>query len=144
MLVHTLVTNPRFQWTQVWRYLGSSAVVHGLGLTLWLTAAVMVCGYVLGIGLAVPSLPMGRGPGFGFMATALFMQLVGLLSRAYGRSRNGCVNVTEASSTGGAILHECGAAARSLCRRAFAHTDRVSLLARPECRKAGLAPAGAG
>jgi hypothetical protein len=63
---------------------------------------------------------------------------------AYGRSRNGCVNVTEASSTGGAILHECGPAARSLCHRAFAGRDRLSLLARPECRKAGLAPAGTG
>ncbi|HJZ58737.1 MAG TPA: helix-turn-helix domain-containing protein [Gemmataceae bacterium] len=29
-----------------------------------------------------------RGPGFGFLATALFMQLVGYLSRAYGRSPN--------------------------------------------------------
>lgn len=29
-----------------------------------------------------------RRPGFGFMATALFMQLVGYLSRCYGRSRN--------------------------------------------------------
>ena len=29
-----------------------------------------------------------RTVGFGFMATALYMQLVGLLSRAYGRSRN--------------------------------------------------------
>src|SRR5437764_1160665 len=28
------------------------------------------------------------GPGFGFMATALFMQLVAYLSRAYGRSRS--------------------------------------------------------
>ena len=29
-----------------------------------------------------------RSPGFGFLATALFMQLVGMLSRAYGRSPN--------------------------------------------------------
>ena len=29
-----------------------------------------------------------RTPGFGFMATALFMQTVGLLSRFYGQSRN--------------------------------------------------------
>jgi AraC-like DNA-binding protein len=29
-----------------------------------------------------------RTPGFGFLATALYMQLVGSLSRAYGRSRN--------------------------------------------------------
>ena len=35
---------------------------------------------------------------------------------SYGRSGHGCVNVTEPSSTGGAILHECGDAARTLCR----------------------------
>jgi AraC-like DNA-binding protein len=29
-----------------------------------------------------------RAPGFGFLATALFMQLVGMLSRSYGRSPN--------------------------------------------------------
>ena len=50
---------------------------------------------------------------------------------SYGRSQHGCVNVTEPSSTGGAILHECGGAARSLCRTAFARHDRLSLLARP-------------
>jgi hypothetical protein len=60
----------------------------------------------------------------------------------YGRSKHGCVNVTEPSSTGGAILHQCGAGARTLCRNAFAHHDRLSLLARPQCRQAGLAPGG--
>lgn len=59
---------------------------------------------------------------------------------SYGRSQHGCVNVTEPSSTGGAILHQCGDAARTLCRGAFAHQDRLSLLARPHCRQAGLAP----
>jgi hypothetical protein len=58
----------------------------------------------------------------------------------YGRSRHGCVNVTVPSTTGGAILHECGAAAQALCRRAFAHHDRITLLARPQCRLAGYAP----
>ncbi len=60
---------------------------------------------------------------------------------SYGRSRRGCVNVTVPSSTGGAILHDCGAAAQDLCDRAFAHHDRISLLARPQCRQAGDAPA---
>jgi hypothetical protein len=60
-------------------------------------------------------------------------------SGSYGKSGNGCVNVTEPSSTGGAILHECGQAARTLCRHAFAHGDKLSLLARPQCRQAGLA-----
>jgi hypothetical protein len=61
---------------------------------------------------------------------------------SYGKSGHGCVNVTVASTTGGAILHDCGAAAYSLCRRAFSHHDRTSLLARPQCRLAGLAPSG--
>jgi len=60
----------------------------------------------------------------------------------YGRSRHGCVNVTVPSTTGGAILHECGAAAQALCRRAFAQHDRIALLARPQCRLGGYAPAG--
>lgn len=62
----------------------------------------------------------------------------------YGRSRGGCVSVTEPSTTGGAILHECGQAAQALCRSAFTHYDRLSLLTRPQCRQAGLAPAAAG
>ncbi len=56
----------------------------------------------------------------------------------YGQSRAGCVTVTIPSTTGGAIVHDCGAAARTLCQSAFSHSDRLSLLIRPECRKAGL------
>lgn len=70
MLVHTLVANPRFQWPVVWSYFTTSSVVHGLVLTLWLTAAVMVCGYVLGIGLAVMRLsrnPILRSVSFGYV-----------------------------------------------------------------------------
>jgi hypothetical protein len=58
----------------------------------------------------------------------------------YGRSGNGCVNVVEPSSTGGAVLHQCGPAARALCRSAFSHTTRLDLLTRPQCRLAGLGP----
>jgi len=61
----------------------------------------------------------------------------------YGSSRAGCVTVTLPSSTGGALMHQCGARARAMCRRAFTGSDKVSLLARPQCRLAGLAPAPA-
>jgi hypothetical protein len=61
---------------------------------------------------------------------------------SYGRSRHGCVNVVGPSTTGGAILHQCGGAARAMCRRAFARHDRISLLARPQCRQAGYTPSG--
>lgn len=57
---------------------------------------------------------------------------------SYGHSGNGCVTVTIPSTTGGAIVHECGDRAKALCQNAFAHGDRLSLLIRPECRKAGL------
>ncbi|MCU7727557.1 hypothetical protein ODJ79_27890 [Actinoplanes sp. KI2] len=53
MLVHTVLTNPRFQWAVVGQYFTSTAILRGLVLTLWLTAAVMVCGYLLGTALAV-------------------------------------------------------------------------------------------
>jgi hypothetical protein len=62
---------------------------------------------------------------------------------AYGGSGAGCVTVTMPSSTGGALIHQCGAGARALCRHAFASTDRVSRLTRPQCRLAGLGPAPA-
>jgi hypothetical protein len=56
----------------------------------------------------------------------------------YGRSRDGCVTVSVASSTGGALLHDCGAAARALCRTAFADHGKLALLTREQCRLAGL------
>ncbi len=52
MLVHTLLTNSRFQWDVVGGYFLRGSVVRGLELTLWLTVAVMVSGYLLGIGIA--------------------------------------------------------------------------------------------
>jgi polar amino acid transport system permease protein len=70
MLVHTVLTNPRFQWDVVGRYFTTAAVLHGLWLTVWLTAAVMVSGYVLGTGLAVLRLsgnPILRSVSFGYV-----------------------------------------------------------------------------
>ena len=59
---------------------------------------------------------------------------------SYGRSSDGCVNVVEPSSTGGAVLHQCGDAARVMCRNAFARHSKLDLLTRPQCRLAGLGP----
>jgi hypothetical protein len=58
----------------------------------------------------------------------------------YGQSRDGCVTVSEPSSTGGALIHQCGGGAIRMCRGAYAHTDRLSMLTRPQCRLAGLGP----
>jgi hypothetical protein len=59
----------------------------------------------------------------------------------YGRSHDGCVTVNAASSTGGALLHACGSSAVAMCKAAFEHDDKLSLLTRPQCRLAGLEPA---
>jgi hypothetical protein len=59
---------------------------------------------------------------------------------AYGPSANGCITVTLPSSTGGSVLHQCGAAAKSTCRYAYAHSDPASMTTRTQCRLAGLTP----
>jgi len=70
MLVHTLLTNSRFQWGIVGTYFLNGSILHGLELTLWLTAAVMAAGYVLGIGVAAMRLsanPVLSSLSFGFV-----------------------------------------------------------------------------
>ncbi|SEL52356.1 polar amino acid transport system permease protein [Streptacidiphilus jiangxiensis] len=70
MLGHTVVTNPRFQWATVGAYFLDGEILHGLELTLWLTAAVMATGYVLGIAVAAMRLsgnPVLSGLSFGFV-----------------------------------------------------------------------------
>ena len=57
-----------------------------------------------------------------------------LASDSYSSSGHGCVNVTVPSSTGGATLHYCGAAARSFCQTSFRKQDQISLRARPALR----------
>jgi len=59
---------------------------------------------------------------------------------SYGTSANGCVNVTVPNTTGGSIVHYCGAKARSFCQTSFRSQDQVALRARPQCVLAGLAP----
>jgi hypothetical protein len=59
---------------------------------------------------------------------------------SYGASKNGCITVTLPSTTGGALLHQCGADARTTCRHAFTSSGRVAALTRPQCRLAGLGP----
>jgi predicted small integral membrane protein len=61
----------------------------------------------------------------------------------YGSSRDGCITVTMPSSTGGALIHQCGASARALCKRAYAGTGKEAMLTRPQCRLAGITRAKA-
>lgn len=67
----------------------------------------------------------------------------GTHSGSYGPSRNGCVTVSVPSSTGGAIMHDCGASARALCKTAYAGHDKIAVLTQAQCRLAGLGPPGA-
>ncbi|MEU2626572.1 MULTISPECIES: amino acid ABC transporter permease [Kitasatospora] len=53
MLIHALVTNPAFQWSVVGDTLFNDQILHGLLVTLELTALAMVMGVVGGIILAV-------------------------------------------------------------------------------------------
>ena len=58
----------------------------------------------------------------------------------YGASRNGCVTVNVPSSTGGALLHGCGARARAMCAAAYAGRGQAAALTRAQCRLAGIPP----
>jgi len=63
---------------------------------------------------------------------------------AYGPSADGCITVTLPSATGGSVLHQCGSAAKSTCRYAYAHSDPASVATRTQCRLAGITAARAG
>lgn len=56
----SVIRNDAFQWDVVGDHLTTTSVLHGLGLTLWLTALVMVLGFALGTLLAVLRLSGNR------------------------------------------------------------------------------------
>jgi polar amino acid transport system permease protein len=53
VLIHSVATNPRFDWGLVGHYLFSSRVLTGLRVTIELTVISMAVGIVLGVALAV-------------------------------------------------------------------------------------------
>jgi hypothetical protein len=64
-----------------------------------------------------------------------------LASDPYSKSANGCVNVTLPSSTGGGVLHYCGADAVKFCHSSSVQgQSQLAVRARPQCRLAGLLP----
>jgi hypothetical protein len=77
-------------------------------------------------------------------AAALLIVLAGVGTWAavqpgsYGGSRNGCITVTLPSTTGGALMHQCGPAAKVTCQHAFASTGKIAALIRPQCTLARL------
>ncbi len=83
MVVNSVVRNQAFQWGVVGRYFTTAAVLDGLLLSLWLTAVVMVLGFLLGTLLAVMRLsanPVLRTLSWGyvwiFRSTPLLVQLL--------------------------------------------------------------------
>lgn len=60
---------------------------------------------------------------------------------SYSQSANGCINVTLPSSTGGGVLHYCGADAKTFCHSSNVQGQSVlATRARPQCVDAGLLP----
>ncbi|MET9950519.1 amino acid ABC transporter permease [Streptomyces sp. NPDC006339] len=83
MVLNSVVRNDAFQWEVVGRYFTTAAVLDGLLLTLWLTAVVMVLGFLLGVPLAVMRLSdnavlgaLGWGYVWIFRSTPLLVQLL--------------------------------------------------------------------
>ncbi|MEU6017864.1 amino acid ABC transporter permease [Streptomyces sp. NPDC047515] len=60
LALNSVIRNDAFQWDVVAEYFTTTAVLRGLGLTLWLTALVMVLGFALGTLLAVLRLSDNR------------------------------------------------------------------------------------
>ncbi len=83
MVLNSVVRNDAFQWGVVGRYFTTRAVLDGLLLSLWLTAVVMVLGFLIGTVLAVMRLsgnPVLRTLSWGyiwiFRSTPLLVQLL--------------------------------------------------------------------
>jgi hypothetical protein len=57
-------------------------------------------------------------------------------------SARGCVSVVVATSTGGGLLHECGAAARALCRSEATAAGSFAADVRTQCRLAAVRTRG--
>lgn len=83
MVLNSVLRNRAFGWDVVAQYFTTTAIVQGLLLTLWLTAAVMVLGFALGTVFAVFRLsdnPVLRSISWGFVwifrSTPLLVQLL--------------------------------------------------------------------
>jgi polar amino acid transport system permease protein len=94
MLIHSLVTNPRWEWDFVRGYFTYDAVISGIRLTLELTVLAMALGLGLGIVLAVMRLspnPVLASTAWGytwfFRGTPVIVQLIfwGFIAQIYPR-----------------------------------------------------------
>jgi polar amino acid transport system permease protein len=94
MLVHSLVTNPRWEWDFVQGYFTYPAILRGVVVTLELTVLAMAIGVVLGIVLAIMRLsrnPVVSGSSWiytwFFRGTPVLVQLIfwGFIAQLYPR-----------------------------------------------------------
>ncbi len=83
VVVHSVVTNPRFEWSVVGHYLFDERILEGLRVTLELTVIAMAIGIALGIFLAVMRLspnPLVSGASWlyiwFFRGTPVLVQLI--------------------------------------------------------------------
>ena len=83
MLIQGLITNPRFEWNIVWKYLFDENVLEGIGYTLLLTVISMVVAIILSVILAIMRKsinPVLRGVSWFFIwffrGTPVYTQLV--------------------------------------------------------------------
>ena len=71
------------------------------------------------------------------LALAAAVVLYAALHHAAHHAAAGCVEITAASTTGGATLHACGADAARWCRSEAGHTDTVARAVLTACARAG-------
>jgi len=67
---------------------------------------------------------------------ALVVALVVALRAEAPLTAPGCIDVVAPSTTGGATVHACGAAARHYCRVEATRTDAVARAVQAQCRRA--------
>ncbi|MFP3636996.1 hypothetical protein SB677_19780, partial [Bacillus sp. SIMBA_033] len=58
LAAQSVITNPRFGWETVGKYIRDASIVNGIAITLMLTAVCMVIGIILGVVLAVMRLSL--------------------------------------------------------------------------------------
>lgn len=83
MLIQGMITNPRFDWPTVWKYLFNENVLEGIAYTLILTALSMIVAIILSVILAIMRKsinPVLRGVSWFFIwffrGTPVYTQLV--------------------------------------------------------------------
>lgn len=73
----------------------------------------------------------------GALAACALAAGVAVVTTGSGARTPGCIDVTFASTTGGAVMHACGAAAVRICRGETPLAARITSEVRRRCREVG-------